>query len=1362
MSVNYNSPPSSDSSILKLPNQDFRVVGIGASAGGLEALEDFFQNVPVDSGMAFVVIQHLSPDFKSVMDQLLERKTKIPIQVIEDGTQIKPNSIYLLPPKKEVIVSGGKLILGDRSKNRELSFPVDEFFRSMAQDFGRRAIGIVLSGTGTDGSRGILDIHSAGGLVLAQTESSAAFNGMPRSACDSGIVDVVLAPKSMPAALMRYIAEPVSVRDGENLQELSAETLDYMDVAMRSILTSLNRTYGLDFTLYKASTIARRIERRLALSGAEQLDEYAVRLEQDPEELERLYRDMLIGVTGFFRDKGVFDRLELDIIPQLLQSLPDDNEFRVWVAGTATGEEAYSLAILLVEAFEKINRPRRIRIFASDVHDQSLYYAGRGIYHEDQLAGVTPQRLDRYFIQRHDGHHIAPEIRKLVVFTPHNFLRDAPFTRLDLVTCRNVLIYLTQPAQRKALSMFHFGLKTNGILCLGASETVGDLNDEFEALDEVARIYRKHRDIRLTTVRNTPPTGTLQRPKNTPEWPAQIQNQHTPTSTNISAASLLSIYDQILEEFIPPSILINSRRELLHSFAGAGKYLRVGNGRPSSDILDIIHPDLKSAFLSATRRVCKTGRPLSYRKINCHSEKDSEGVRLTVIPFMDDKKVEYLLVRFETETAPLDQNYEEIIAESVSEDEMNALASELQSTRNNLQSTIEELKTTNEELQAANEELTAANEELQSTNEELHSVNEELYTVNSEHQRKIDELTELTDDMDNLLTTTNVHTLFLDSELRLRRFTPRIADLFNLIPQDISRKFGSFTYNISDNHLVEEITEVLETGKPFQREVEDKNHNWFLLRIFPYLSRGQVDGVVLTLIDVTSLKKATEALRLSEERFELAVRGSNEGIWDWPKVDQEVMWCSDRMYELIGIDRNEIELTFSLWRDLIHPEDKDEVLNRLEDHLEEGKSFDVEYRLENGNGEYRWYHSCGAAVRDAKGKAIRMAGSLEDITESRKDREEVREAVRRRDQFLAMLSHELRNPLGAILNATTLLESDLNDVKLIDKACNVVSRQSRQMARLLDDLLDVSRITHGKIDLERKVVDLTSLANEAIDIVSIQTKENEQFISVEMPDDPIYVDGDPTRLQQVFINLLMNATKYTPEKGDISVTIKKEADDAIIRIRDTGCGMQPEMLEKVFELFVQSNETIDRSNGGMGVGLTLVRSVLTLHGGTISAHSDGPNQGSEFIVTLPLVKNATQPQIPEKTKTRAAQRVVIVEDIDDARLMLEEIIKLKGCDVWSAKNGRSGLELIQTEKPDLALIDIGLPELDGYQIAQCLRNDPTYDCTYLVALTGYGQASDEEAVRDAGFDSHLVKPLKSEELTEILTSCHQQRKKTVS
>lgn len=1327
---------------------DFLVVAIGASAGGLEALEAFFRNTKCDSGLAYIVIQHLSPDFKSVMDQLLERVTQIPIRMIENGMQIEPDTIYLLPPSKQVISSGGKLLLTDRSPGRELTFPIDEFFRSLAQDAGRRAVGIILSGTGTDGSRGILDIHSAGGLVVAQSQASAAFDGMPRSACDTGVVDLVLAPESMPGALNRYRTQPDAVVGTVPSRE-GPQSLDHMDHAMRLILNLLIEAYQLDFTQYKAPTIARRIERRLSLTGTEQLEEYAQRLMNDREELEHLYRDLLIGVTGFFRDREVFERLELDVIPELIERLPPGEEFRAWVAGTATGEEAYSLAILLAERFEAMGLPFRARIFASDVHDQSLTFAARGIYQSDHLAGLLPERLERFFIHRSDGYHIVPELRKLVVFTPHNMLRDAPFTRLDMVTCRNVLIYFTRPAQRKALSLFHFGLKARGVLCLGASETLGDFGEEFEAIDELARIYAKSRNSTLPAHIRLGPLVAPSPPISRSETRAQSYSsdlQHLSGRT----ARLLSVYDQLLGEFMPPGILITERRELVHTFPGGVRFLRQLDGRPSNDAIDSVHPDLKSVLLAATRRVIKGGKPLQYTDIPCDMDGNVELIHVTVRPFPAEDGPDHILIQFKTSERSPEEAEIEVVPGPSSSDELAALDRELQFMRDNLQSTIEELQATNEELQGANEELTAANEELQSTNEELHSVNEELYTVNAEHQRKIDELTELTDDMDNLLNTTNVHTLFLDRDLRLRRFTPRIAELFNLIPQDVGRRIDSFTYNLVNENLVDQIHDVLREEQPLEREVQDRKGDWFLLRIFPYLSRGKVEGVVLTLVDITSLKRAADALKESEKRFDLAVRGSNEGIWDWRDITQEYVWCSERFYDLLGLSGSNTEMTFSLWKDCVHPEDLDHFLAAIDAHLTADSPFSVDFRLECGDGNYRWFHCSGAAERSEEGR-VRLAGSLEDITESRRAHEEVREAVTRRDQFLAMLSHELRNPLGAILNAVHVMESSNSEVSMRGRALDVVRRQSRQMARLLDDLLDMSRITHGKFDLVFSDHDLAELINGALDVVRTRVEANDINLSVEADNAPLPVTCDSARLEQVFVNLLTNAIKYTPVGGDISVVATRENDEAVVTVRDSGVGIPPELIDEIFGLFVQSDETIDRSNGGMGVGLTLVKSVVEMHQGSVTAESDGVNSGSCFTVRLPLSDKPLPSEPPPVVGEVNVRQIVVVEDIDDARQMLELMLTSKGFDVTSAADGHEALEKIDAVRPDLALVDIGLPGIDGYEIARRIRANPELKETRLVALTGYGQTADREAVFEAGFDDHFVKPLKPEDLETILS-----------
>lgn len=1315
------------------------VVGIGASAGGLSALESLLDELSPETGMAFVVVQHLSPDFDSMMDQLLSRHTGMVVQLIEDGVFMKPNHVYLLPPGKQVIVANDRLLLAERSGGTSLSFPIDELFRSLAQNIGDRCVAVVLSGTGSDGSRGIRDVSVAGGLVIAQSVGTASFDGMPRSANATGVVDLTLSPKEIAKTLVR-VSNDEPIIESHRKANPGMEPIDHLEPSMRLIFALLNRTFGLDLSKYKLEMIVRRVERRIKLSDSDSIEMYAVKVDADQAELNRLYHDMLIGVTDFFRDPKVFERLELDVIPQSIDKLKDDEEFRCWVAGTATGEEAYSLGILIAEEFEKRNLEPRVRVFASDLHDQSLQFARRGVYTSEQLSGITPVRRERFFIERIDGFHVAPELRKMVVFTPHNVITDAPFTRLDFVSCRNVLIYFTPQTQQRVLSLFHFGMKTDGVLCLGNSESLGDLRSEFQPVDEAARIFRKHREIAESL-----PTGGLKQAS----WEQNVQP--TVVKERTATRQLLKTYDRILERFLFPAILINERREILHVFGGAGRFLSFGDGRPQKDILNVIHSDLRAALSLSLIHLRRDKESVTVDSVNVNIDNSLTPIKMMVDLFdPGDAESDSILIRLETTSQP----DVEAIVHPLSASQLNTvqhLERELQFTQDNLQSTIEELQSTNEEVQSTNEQLTASNEELQSTNEELHSVNEELYTVNAEHQRKIDELTELNDDIDNLLTTTNVHTLFLDSHLRLRRFTPRIAELFNLIPQDIGRKINSFTHKLRDTTLSESIEKVIQSEASIQREIKDESGQWYLLRIFPYLSRGTVEGAVVTLVDVTTLQAATEALQKSEERFDLAVRGSNAGIWDWKNVNEEAIWCSSRMYALLGRPADQ-ELTISYWKELIHPLDQDRVMAALENHLKNDAPFDIEYRMEHGmSDEYRSFHMRGAAERKSGGRAMRMAGSFEDITDRRMAEQEVQQGVARRDQFLAMLSHELRNPLGAVTNATAVLVSGVADTATTSRAFDVVQRQLSQMSRLLDDLLDVSRITHGKIELRRSTIDLRATIEQAISVVRRSVDDADLNLSVEIADERLMVDGDPARLEQVTVNLLTNAIKYTQSGGNIGLQLYGDGNQAVIEVQDSGAGIPAGKLDEIFSLFYQSDETLDRSNGGMGVGLTLVKAVVEMHGGEVSAKSDGKGAGSCFRVTIPLALHVpseeVDPVLPAKSKIST---VVLVEDIDDAREMLAALLSLNGLEVHQARDGVEGLALIKSTRPDAAIIDIGLPGMDGHEVAQRLRSDASFANLPLVALTGYGQDTDRQAVTASGYDLHLVKPLNPQKLDHIL------------
>jgi two-component system CheB/CheR fusion protein len=1312
----------------------FYVVGVGASAGGLEALESFFQHMPPDAGMAFVVVQHLSPDFKSLMDELLSRRTEIAIHRVEDGMAVEPNAIYLIPPKKEMIISGGRLLLTDKDPATGLSLPIDTFFRSLAQDCGERAVGIVLSGTGSDGSRGIRAIHDAGGLVIAQSEDTAKFDGMPRSAVETGVVDLVLPPAAMAKALLDYIQHPVhGTKSGKSIGKLVSET------GMNAVFSLLRAECGIDFSHYKPNTVLRRIDRRLQLNRSVDLDEYVEQLRNDPQERNSLYKDLLIGVTRFFRDPDLFERLKAEVIPELLVKVSPSDEIRVWVAGCATGEEAYSLAILFHEALAAANRPLNVKIFATDVHRASLEFASTGLYEEAALTEVSAERLDRYFAKQAAKYQVSPELRKMIVFAPHNIIKDAPFTKLDLISCRNLLIYLQTSAQKKALSLFHFGLKTGGVLVLGPSESPGEISDEFETLDGHWKVYRKRRDVRLPTDMRLPLSPLL------PQLQAVGAALRSPKPA-FPDANLLKAYDELLGAYVPPSFLINPQRELIHTFSGAGRYLRVPDGRPSSDLLDMVDHDLRLAISGALQRAAKEIAPVGYGGVLRHSGGDEERLRVSVRPFAVRGTGEtYFLISLEPEQRPRlsAEPVGDLNVGAASETRLIELEDELRYTKENLQATVEEMETSNEELQATNEELVASNEELQSTNEELHSVNEELYTVNAEYQRKIAELTELTDDMDNLLRSTDVGTIFLDRDLLIRKFTPQIAHAFQLLPQDIGRRIDSFAHNILHDGLLDDVRRVLETAEPIERDVQDRLGEWYLLRILPYRTKEKVEGVVVTLIAISRLKATEKELRRLSKVF---MDGADPIIIE--DLSGTIIDLNREAERVYGWSRG--ELLGQPVLTLI----PDEEAPRIEALRERCRTDDSVRNVESLRcdraGNVSPVLLTLSLLYDEAGEAAAIASIAKDITTQKAAEREAREAASRRDQFLAMLSHELRNPLGAMLNATRLFERAGDHDPALARACSIIDRQSKQMARLLDDLLDVSRVTQGKIRIAKQVVNLVTSAQEAVQVVQSLIDARGHTLELELPDHPMYVEGDPVRLLQVQENLLENAAKYTPRGGAIRLSIQERDGQAVISVRDNGIGIDPDMQAKIFDLFVQAPQIPADVEAGMGIGLTLVQSIVRLHEGQVTVRSPGPGLGSEFEVRLPITSKLPAEAVADEILPETNVSIVIVEDNADSREMLESLLKMDGYKVTSAEDGQQGYQAIASQNPDVALVDLGLPGIDGYEIARRVRSELSERPIRLIALTGYGRSVDRDAVFAAGFDEHLVKPVDPDDIVRIL------------
>jgi two-component system CheB/CheR fusion protein len=1327
-----------------------RIVGIGASAGGLESLEQLFSNLPSDTGLAFVVVQHLSPDFRSLMDELIARHSTMPVRLADDGMLVEPNHIYLMPPRKEMIIRERHLWLADKEPHT-FSLPIDSFFRSLAQDIGAQAIAIVLSGSGSDGSRGIVDVKRFGGVVMAESATSAKFDGMPLAAAATGKVDHT----HTPADLARVLCGLAPTEVVEEMTPLSD------DPAMDAVLRLLRDNFGIDFSLYKITTVGRRIQRRIELLHLGGLPEYVDQLLVEPEELNKLYQDLLIGVTQFFRDPDAYDSLEREVIPKLLEQVKPEDELRVWIAGCATGEEAYSLAMLFLEAFEAQGRPLNLKILATDVHQRSLDYASAAIYGDEQLARVSARRLERFFARRPGGYQVCAELRQLIVFARHNVTKDPPFTRMNFISCRNLLIYFQPQAQRSTLSLFHFGLVPNGVLFLGASETPGALSDEFTVLDDHWKIYRKRRDVHLLNhVRLAPLRRT--KPLNAPRL-APLDLPRTPSVDPL----VLGTYDQLLDMFMPPGLLVDDSGQLIDTFGGAEKLLKVKARRPTNNLLELLNDELRAVIGGAMQRAIRDRSSVSYSGVRMPDD-DARRI-VTVQPLVHPRTgANNWLITFTVAPGapamlaePAAPAPAPVPMSVASTERMTTLEGELAYTRDTLQATIEELETSNEEMQATNEELVASNEELQSTNEELHSVNEELYTVNAEYHQKIGELKEVNSDMAHLLEGTDVGTVFLDRELRIRRFTTRIASVFHFQNHDVGRRISDFSHNIERPQLMDDIEHVLREGTMLEDEVHDSAGTPYFLRILPYrLQRGgntdaaPISGVVLTLTDITTLDKArTRIAQLSS-----IVEWTDDAILALDLHGAITAWNrgAERLYGHAA--DHAIGKSAAILLDSTRAGDLAELLAKVSrgEKIAEGSALckRADGTLADVSVTISPIYHRGAVIG-----ASAIARDISPVVAARRaleaEQHKVNGLLQRREEFLAMLSHELRNPLAAIVNAIAMLERD-DSVERASRYRGVIKRQASHMKGLLDDLLDVSRITSEKFSLQTHDLDLRDAIETAVESTAPLYEARRIRLEQAIPDQPLHVRGDARRLAQVVANLLANAATYSPTNTTVKLHVEPMRGAYQICVEDQGEGIESELQPKIFDLFVQAEQKLDRPRGGLGVGLSLAKKIVELHDGTIGVHSDGRGKGSRFSVTLPQQDSATAAvavaAVPTNGKRRhKACRIVLVDDQQDSREMLRDLLESFDHEVYDGADGASAIQLITEHKPDVAFIDIGLPVLNGFEVAQQIRKRPELSAVRLVALSGYGTQNDVQAALAAGFDEHVTKPAAFDTLERVIS-----------
>ena len=851
------------------------VVGIGASAGGLLALQQFFDSMPAGSGVCFVIIQHLSPDFESQMDELLSRHTTMRICKVAEGTILEPDHVYLNTSMTQLQVRDGHLFLTPVSTDQHVDLPIDVFFRSLADAAGARAVGVILSGTGMDGSDGVKGIERAGGLVLAQSPESAQFDAMPKNAVETGVCHFVVTPAEMPDIIADHVANPVQhpIKEWPVLQ-LAEQDADYEEV-----FALLQREYNLDFNRYKTGTVGRRIRRRMGYRRIGEVPPYLEILRSDKQELDDLYHDLLIGVTEFFRDERSFGYLEAAVIPALFDALTPGEDMRAWSAGCATGEEAYSLAILLAEQASGRGFHGKVSVFATDVHKRSLEAAAKGVFSRSALAKVSPERLERFFTKV-DGNQfkVKTELRKMLTFSHHDLTRDMPFCKLDLICCRNLLIYLLPETQRKVLSLFHFALKMNGVLFLGKSEGIGPLSSEFDAVSSQHKMFRKVREKKLALDVESNRKGTTLVIPRTETQPAQQR----PASLD---RRVLNDYDTLLDRHMPPGILVDDKFQVIHCFGDMAPFMKPFKGRMETGILSMVEGNLYIALSTSLQKVKKTGQTMVTRNVRLKAGDEEYLVDVTVdpVPYDSSDTLHYHIHlkkepvppqerHADEESTPFEPSlyYRQHLADL--ELELQGTRAELHDTQDNLQATSEALNATNEELQAANEELQSANEELNSANEELHSTNEELYSVNVEYERSNVELKQLNVDLMNLLTSIDSGIIFLDKRMCIRKFNPASSAYFKLLPQDVGRPIDHIAYQLDDQSaLIQDIRAVLSDGAVIERGFMTREGNWLLSRIMPFKSdEGPREGVVITFTDITQVKEAE--LKVSRLNDELATR----------------------------------------------------------------------------------------------------------------------------------------------------------------------------------------------------------------------------------------------------------------------------------------------------------------------------------------------------------------------------------------------------------------------------------------------------------------------------------------------------------
>jgi len=1330
----------------------FLVVGLGASAGGLEALSKLFDALPPDTGMAFVLIQHLDPTHKSMMAALLTGHTAMPVVEAADGMPVERDRVYVIPPGYALSIRGGALRLTRPRERHGARMPIDFFLRSLAEDCGERAVCAVLSGTGTDGSIGLRAIRDKGGLVIVQDPNDAAHDGMPRSAILTGAADLVLPVAEIPAALVKHSrksSRPAPL-DPERATPAPGAG-EGADAPLAEIIDLLRAHTARDFALYKEGTLLRQIERRMAMASIKDIGVYLNMIRSNPDEIDRLASYMLINVTQFFRDEKTFEVLAETMIPELIRRQPLDMPLRIWDAGCSSGEETYSIAMLFLEEIASAKRNVRLQVFASDVDDDALAIARDGLYPESIKKDVSPARLKRFFRKEGHSYRVMRELRETVVFTTQDLLADAPFSRLDFVSCRNVLIYLRPEVQDKVVSLFHFALREGGILVLGASETVGALGDRFEPISKRHRIFRHVGQSRPGEVVFPIAPGNGGRTLPSPSRGAEAA---TPRGKIGDLAR-----QALLDAYAPASVLINARHEGIYYFGSIDRYLRVAAGEASRDLFAMARDGLRTKLRAAIRQAGRLNVCAVVGGAQLERNGNVVAVSISVLPVQTEGEG-FFLVSFSDEPEHKKGGREGV--QAVDPSHVAELEQELDATRKELENAIHDLETTNDELTATNEEAMSVNEELQSTNEELEtskeelqSLNEELTALNSQLTETIEQQRATANDLRNTMNSSDIAMLFLDGNLKIRLFTPAARTMFSVIASDIGRPLADLARRINDPRLLADAGAVFGGQVPPNREVEADSGAWYTRRILPYRTHDdQVEGVVITFADISERKTAERAIEAARSYSDSIINTISQPLI---VLDEElyVISASRSFYNIFSVEPEE---TVGRQLDAVDdgPLDNAAVRSFL-DRLRHGERVieDHQIDVELPPRGMRSLLVNALEIREEPLSTRKILATIEDITERKRASEAV-DAARRvaeqanlgKSRFLAAASHDLRQPLQTLSLLRGILAkriTDENGSRLVVKLDETLSA----MSGMLNTLLDINQLEAGIVRPEIVEFPIDSLLDRLKTEFAYHVTAKE--LGWRVVASGLNVRSDPRLLEQTLRNLLANAVKYT-DRGKVLLGCRRRGNKLRIEVWDTGIGIPEGQLGAIFEEFHQLDNAARERNRGLGLGLSIVQRISDLLGNPIDVHS-WPNHGSVFAVEVPLGENRRlAPSAAQRVEATAGPTaaILIVEDDPAVREMLEILFEGEGHRTTAVAGTDEALALaVRGALPSEFIIvaDYNLPgDLTGAEIVTRLREALRRDIPAII-LTGDISSNTLRRIADAGC-VHLSKPAEPETLTQ--------------